>query len=144
MSHSLLDDETISGFHSNGFASLPRLVDDIHLGEIREVYDRLLSGELDTTGSRDDYLGDLTRQLVGPEHCHELFRDNAALDAGRAIASQLFDWEPVFLYSQLLYQTAGSSPCDAVAPGRGLHDHALRACGHCHPSGYGPVLDGAG
>jgi ectoine hydroxylase-related dioxygenase (phytanoyl-CoA dioxygenase family) len=107
MSHPRLDDETISRFRKSGFASLPPLVDDIHLEEIREVYDQLLSGELDTTGSRDDYLGDITRQLVGPEHCHELFRDNAALEAGRAIAAQLFDWEPLFLYSQLLFKPPG-------------------------------------
>ena len=103
----VLDEETVSGFHANGFARLPRLVDERALEDIREAYDKLLSGELDTTGSRDDYLGDLTRQLVGPEHCHALFRDNPALDAGRAIASQLFAWQPVFLYSQLLYKPPG-------------------------------------
>ncbi len=107
MSHPVLDDQTVSGFRANGFAALPKLVDDIALREIQAVYDQLLSGDLGTSGSRDGYLGDLTRQLVGPEHCNELFRDNAALDAGRAIVGQLFDWEPVFLYSQLLFKPPG-------------------------------------
>ncbi len=107
MTAPVLTPETISAFHANGFAVLPRLVDEAGLGALKSTYDQLLAGELDTTGSRDDYLGDLTRQLVGPEHCHALFRDNAALDAGRAIAAQLFDWEPTFLYSQLLYKPAG-------------------------------------
>ena len=87
-----LSDETVSAFHANGFAVLPRIADDACLESLRDTYDQLLAGELDTTGSRDSYLGDLTRQLVGPEHCHPLFRDNSALDAGRAIAAQLFDW----------------------------------------------------
>ena len=102
-----LSDETVSAFHANGFAVLPHLADDACLETLRATYDQLLSGELDTTGSRDSYLGDVTRQLVGPEHCHPLFRDNPALEAGRAIAAQLFDWEPAFLYSQLLYKPPG-------------------------------------
>lgn len=104
MTHPVLDAATISAFKANGFAALPRLIDDASLDSLRTTYDQLLSGELDTTGSRDGYLGDLTRQLVGPENCHELFRNNAALDAGREISSQLFDWAPTFLYSQLLFK----------------------------------------
>ena len=107
MTSPALNNEQIAAFHEDGFTVLPNLVDDASLSEIRGIYDQLLSGELDTTGSRDAYLGDLTRQLVGPEHCHELFRSNAALSAGRAIAEQLFEWEPVFLYSQLLFKPPG-------------------------------------
>ena len=102
-----LDEATISAFHTNGYAVLPRLVDDETLTRIRETYDALLAGELDTTGSRDAYLGDVTRQIVGPEHCHDLFRDSPALNAGRAIATALFKREPDFLYSQLLHKPAG-------------------------------------
>ncbi|MEM8768921.1 MAG: phytanoyl-CoA dioxygenase family protein [Pseudomonadota bacterium] len=102
-----LSSETISAFRANGFAALPRLIDDADLALLSQTYDQLLSGELDTTGSRDGLLGDVTRQLVGPEHANDLFRDNAALDAGRHIATQLFDWQPTFLYSQLLYKPAG-------------------------------------
>ena len=106
-SHPILKEAVVSAFQENGFTILPPLIDSSTLGEIRSVYDQLLAGELDTAWSRDSYLGDLTRQLVGPEHCHPLFRDNPALQAGRAIAAQLFDWEPAFLYSQLLYKPAG-------------------------------------
>ena len=96
-----------SDLHINGFAVLPRLVDDACITSLRNIYDQLLAGEIDTRGSRDSYLGDVTRQLVGPEFCHPLFRDNEALDAGRSVISQLFDWEPAFLYSQLLYKPPG-------------------------------------
>ena len=94
-------------FHTQGYLSLPALIEPKVLSELLVVYDQLLSGELDTTGSRDSYLGDVTRQLVGPEHCHDLFKDNEALRAGREITRLLFDWEPVFLYSQLLYKPPG-------------------------------------
>ena len=107
MTPPVLDSKTIAAFHANGFLALPQLIDDACLQELRDAYERLLSGEMDTTGTRDSYLGDITRQLVGPEHCHALFRSNAALDAGRAITSQLFDWQPTFLYSQLLYKPPG-------------------------------------
>ncbi|MEM7020138.1 MAG: hypothetical protein AAF512_22700 [Pseudomonadota bacterium] len=82
MSNPVLDNDRVSEFHAKGFAVLPRLIDDDCLEELREVYDQLLSGTLDTTGSRDSYLGDVTRQLVGPENCHPLFRANATLSAG--------------------------------------------------------------
>ena len=107
MNETTLHNDDIAAFHANGFAVLPRLVDGPCLAALRNIYDQLLSGEIDTTGSRDSYLGDVTRQLVGPEFCHPLFRDNAALDAGREIVSQLFDWDPAFLYSQLLYKPPG-------------------------------------
>ncbi|MEM7098538.1 MAG: phytanoyl-CoA dioxygenase family protein [Pseudomonadota bacterium] len=102
-----LDTQTRSDFATHGFVSLPRLVDDDTLKEIRHAYDKLLEGEVDTSKARDGHLGDLTRQIVGAEHCHPLFRDNAALKAGHAITKQLFGWEPVFVYSQLLYKPAG-------------------------------------
>ena len=107
MTHPVLDEAATTTFHTQGFITLPRLIDDADLATLRTTYDQLLDGELDTDGSRDAYLGDVTRQLVGPEHCHELFRANPALAAGRAITAQLCDWEPVFLYSQLLYNPPG-------------------------------------
>ena len=94
----------LASFHNSGFLSLPSLIERDDLEKLKAVYDQLLSGDLDTSGSRDSYLGDLTRQLVGPEHCHPLFKENSALIAGKEIVSQLFDWEPAFLYSQLLYK----------------------------------------
>ena len=99
-----LGQDVVTDFQKNGFTQLPSLVCDEDLDELRTVYDQILSGKVDTSHARDGYLGDLTRQLVGVEHCHPLFRENAALAAGRKIITQLFDWEPVFLYSQLLYK----------------------------------------
>ncbi len=99
-----LDAKTVQDFQTKGFAKLPALINDRELEALREVYDQLLAGDIDTSNARDSYLGDLTRQLVLPEKCHPLFRQNAALEAGRQIAAQLFDWEPAFLYSQLLYK----------------------------------------
>ncbi len=103
----VLDPSVITQFRENGFTSLPRIIDDEDLAALREAYDQLLSGEVDTSRARDTYLGDVTRQLVAPEQCHPLFRDNAALRTGRALIEQLFDWEPAFLYSQLLYKPPG-------------------------------------
>ena len=99
-----LEPSLIEHFKRKGFVSLPALINAETLSQLRKLYDQLLAGELDTKGSRDSYLGDLTRQLVGPEHCHTYFKDNPALTAGKENAAQLFDWEPVFLYSQLLYK----------------------------------------
>ena len=99
-----LNQAEISRFHDQGFTALPKLIDEDEIGKISAAYDQLLTGEVGTDGSRDGYLGGVTRQLVGPEHCHPLFQDNQALAAGQAITAQLFSWQPVFFYSQLLYK----------------------------------------
>ena len=99
-----LSQEQRSDFKTRGYAALPRLIDNQGLSELRQAYDTILAGDVDTTQARDSYLGDVTRQVVGAEHCHPLFKANDALAAGYKVARQLLDWEPVFLYSQLLYK----------------------------------------
>jgi len=102
-----LSDEDVERFSRQGYLRLERLVDGACLEELRRVYDQLLA-EGAGGGARDAKLGGLTRQIVRPERSHPLFRDNAALDAGRAIAARLWGWdEPAFFYSQLIYKPPG-------------------------------------
>lgn len=56
----------------------------------------------------DRLLGGVTRQIMHPSRHHAVFRANAALEAGRAVARMLLDTpDPVLLYDQLLYKPPG-------------------------------------
>ncbi|RHW18861.1 hypothetical protein D1610_01555 [Sphingomonas gilva] len=94
-------------FRRDGFLCFPRLADDATVAEIAGVYDAMLSGEIDVSPT-DNPLGMTTRQIMIPSTYHPVFRDNAALDAGRGIARQLLgvdDPKPVF--DMLIYKEPG-------------------------------------
>lgn len=100
--------QQIEQFSRHGYTRIERLVDIGVVAALREAYDELLAQGATGQGTRDSRLGGLTRQIVRPERSHELFRDNAALAAGRAAARALRGWEePAFFYSQLLYKPPG-------------------------------------
>ncbi|MEQ8860423.1 MAG: phytanoyl-CoA dioxygenase family protein [Pseudomonadales bacterium] len=105
--HTVTAEEVVQ-FRRAGYMRIPRLIDDQALGELRAAYDTLIADGASNPGTRDALLGGLTRQIVRPELSHPLFRDNAALQAGRAIARELRGWdEPAFFYSQLLFKPPG-------------------------------------
>jgi hypothetical protein len=95
-------------FRSQGFVRVPRLIGEADLEALRTAYDDLLAADGAQPGISDRWLGGLTRQIVHPDQAHPLFRDNAALRAGRAVARALRGWdEPAYFYAQLLYKPPG-------------------------------------
>lgn len=100
--------EQIADFRRLGFIRLERLVEAEAIGELRVAYDSLIDQGATGAGTRDSRLGGLTRQIVHPDKSHPLFRDNAALRAGREVARALRGWdEPAYFYSQLLFKPPG-------------------------------------
>ena len=123
--------DRIEQFRRDGFLAFPTLVDRDTVTQLGAVYDAMLAGEIDVTPT-DNALGRITRQIMVPSTYHPLFRDNPALDAGRAIARELlgvpnprpiFDmliykepgqtaetpWHQDFAYSQMPYAPAGAA-----------------------------------
>lgn len=91
-------------FRRDGFLALEALTDAQTVAELATVYDQMLAGEV-TCAATDRLLGDVTRQIMMPSRYHPLFRDNAALHAGRAIAAQVLDCaHPVRVYDMLTYK----------------------------------------
>ncbi len=95
----------ITEFQDRGFISVPRLISDEAVRELRDAYDRILRREVEAAGDRQ--LGDVTRQVMRPHEAHEAFRANEARQTAEAIAEEIFDGEPAFLYDMLIYKPPG-------------------------------------
>lgn len=92
-------------FRREGFLTFERLVDAETLERLREGYERILAREVMCKGDRK--LGGLVRQVMCPEVECPLFTANPALDAGRAIAHEIFGAEPEAGFQMLIYK----EPC---------------------------------
>lgn len=93
-------------FKRDGFLTFDRFVSLETVRALRDVYDRMLSGEVACVGDRK--LGGLTRQIMQPDLNHVLFTDNPALDAGRAIAKVVLGCEePIIALQMLIYKEPG-------------------------------------
>ena len=104
----MLQPGDIEQFRTLGFVRVSRLIGGSALEELRTAYDELLAEDAGRPGTSDRLLGGLTRQIVHPDQLHPLFRDNAALRAGREVARALRGWdEPAYFYSQLLFKPPG-------------------------------------
>jgi len=104
-----MDQDTIDQFRRDGFLAFPRLVDDATVAALGAVYSAMLSGAIDVSAT-DNPLGRVTRQIMMPSAYHPIFRDNAALDAGRTIARDLLgiaDPQPIF--DMLIYKEPGQT-----------------------------------
>src|ERR1700761_4599808 len=102
-----MDQDKIDQFRRDGFLAFPRLVDDATVAALGAVYSAMLSGAIDVSAT-DNPLGRVTRQIMMPSAYHPIFRDNAALDAGRRIARDLLgvdDPKPIF--DMLIYKEPG-------------------------------------
>lgn len=77
-----------TAFLANGFAVVPRLVEDAVVDELRSAYDDIIAGRTRARGDR--HLGGIIRQVKDPSIDHPAFAHNAALDAGTALAAALF------------------------------------------------------
>ncbi|MFI0738283.1 phytanoyl-CoA dioxygenase family protein [Streptomyces sp. NPDC021100] len=95
----VIDEELVAAFRDDGFAALPRLVDDAELGWLRGVYDRLFSEHADfATG---DYFDIAARQdsdgparlpqIVRPEKFAPELVESEHFKRCRAIAARLLD-----------------------------------------------------
>jgi hypothetical protein len=132
-----MDQAAVDQFKRDGFLVFPRLADGETVAALGAAYDAMLSGEIDVSAT-DNPLGRKVRQIMMPSIYLEIFRANAAIDAGREIArallgtpspSPVFDmliykepgqlaetpWHQDFSYSQMPFAAAGLSiPTDEV------------------------------
>lgn len=100
----MTSDDIRTRFQHDGFCVIPNLISADDLMELRTLYDAVLDGSIDC-GKGDRMLGGRTRQIIRPSAWHAGFKDNAALRAGRALASAVFNCsEPVWVFDQLLYK----------------------------------------
>lgn len=83
-----LAESQVRRFHTDGFLRVDALVDAATVASLRVAYDELIEGRADAPFDRQ--LGGITRQVMHPSFSHPVFESNAALDAGRAIAAQLY------------------------------------------------------
>jgi Phytanoyl-CoA dioxygenase (PhyH) len=106
----ILSTDQITQFRADGFATIPRFVDDYTLDALRAAYDEMIELGAVQDGSLDRRLGGLTRQIMRPECSHPTFRNNPARVAAIEAAGTLAGWtESRFYYSQLLYKPPGHS-----------------------------------
>ena len=86
---------------SDGFQVISPMVSEACLGELRNAYDRLM------TGSAKGYrlLGGLTKQVMQPNLDESVYEANEALEAGIEFAKSELGWQnPLKTYSQLLFK----------------------------------------
>jgi hypothetical protein len=103
------DSIDVERFGREGFLTFPQLASADTVASLGEVYDAMLEGRIDVSAT-DHPLGLLTRQIMMPRAYHDIFRANAALDAGREIAKALLrtdDPRPVF--DMLIYKEPGQA-----------------------------------
>jgi hypothetical protein len=100
-------DADIARFRRDGYLTFDRFVSSDVIGTLREVYDGMLSGAVPCAPT-DRKLGGLTRQIMYPHLYHPLFRDNEALNAGRAVARIMLGCdEPAIALQMLIYKPPG-------------------------------------
>jgi hypothetical protein len=103
----LLSTAEIDSFRKNGFLAIPQLIDAYAVATLRQVYDAMLSGEIDCA-LVDKPLGDMIRQIRMPERFHPVFEKNEALRRARRMAAQLLEVEdPVPIFQMLMYKEPG-------------------------------------
>lgn len=97
----------VEGFARDGFLAFDRLAGPRTVTALRDVYDALLSHEIDCTAT-DNKLGRITRQIMSPSSYHPIFCDNEAFDRGREIAAALLGVdEPEPVFDMLIYKEPG-------------------------------------
>lgn len=129
-----MDRKRLEAFKRDGFLAFPQLVDSDTVAELGRVYDAMLAGEIDVSAT-DNPLGQITRQIMVPSHYHPLFRDNAALDAGREIAADLLgtdEIKPVF--DMLIYKEPGQLATTPWHQDYSYRDMPMTAAGATIPS----------
>lgn len=97
----------VERFHRDGFLAVPQLAGPETVDALRGVYDSMLTGEIDVSAT-DNPLGRTTRQIMMPSDYHPIFKQNAALKAGREIAKALLQTdEPHAVFDMLIYKEPG-------------------------------------
>src|SRR5688500_17044769 len=70
-----ITDEHVRRFSDDGYLVIDRIADDDDLALLRELYDKVLTREIDC-GPADRLLGGITRQVTSPEKTDARFREN--------------------------------------------------------------------
>ncbi len=100
----------VAAFRRDGFLRFERIATARTAGTLRAAYDDIIEGRAGTLPT-DVQLGNVTRQIMYPHRYFELFADNPALAAGRAIARELLGCaEPKFWFDMLIYKPPGHRP----------------------------------
>lgn len=98
----------IGSFRRDGFAVIPQLVSPDIVLRIRAVYDAMMDRKMGlgpAAGTRSERT---IREIMMPSSQHPLFRNNAALDAGRQVARELLGVSnPVPVFDLLIYKEPG-------------------------------------
>ena len=99
-------DTQVSQFQRDGFTVFESLVDEEGLADLRDAYDRILSGEIDC-GENDRMLGGVTKQVMQPSHHYPPIRENPAYLNARSAAQALFETDEVDqLFDMMIYKPA--------------------------------------
>lgn len=92
----------------NGFAVVPRLVDDDTLRDLRAAYDDLVERRVASRGDR--HLGGIIRQIKHPGMDHPTFAGNDAIRAATDIARAVFRRSDLTkVYDMLIDKPAGTA-----------------------------------
>ncbi len=98
----------IRRFHEDGFTTIEALIDSETIGQLRELYDQFIDGQIDCGTEYGKFLGGVTRHVMQPHLHHPYFNDNPALSAGREIARELSGYvEPQLSYDMLITKPPG-------------------------------------
>lgn len=98
----------VARFNEQGFLALDSFVDDDTLATLRDLYDRILRGDLDM-GPDFRMLGGITRQVMYPAEHLAYFADNPAVRQATEVAGQLLPGDPApgFFFDMLICKPPG-------------------------------------
>jgi ectoine hydroxylase-related dioxygenase (phytanoyl-CoA dioxygenase family) len=100
-------DERARRFDADGYLVIENLIDETAVAALAAAYDELLARPREEMPT-DRELGGVTRQIMLPHMYHEIFRNNSALTAARAIAAPLMGLDdPQLVYDMLIYKPPG-------------------------------------
>ncbi len=95
-------------FFADGFAVVEQLVHPETVELLRGAYDDIIAGRARARGDR--MLGDVIRQVKHPSEDHPVFRDNAAIAAGTALATALFRRSDMTKLYEMLIDKPADTP----------------------------------
>jgi len=84
----MLTVEEVERFWSDGFLSVPRLIEDDEVQRLRDAYDEIIDFRVQSPTDRN--LGGITRQVLVPSMVHPAFDENGAIETARGIMRDLF------------------------------------------------------
>lgn len=98
----------VESFRKDGFVVIPQLVNRSAIRQIGTVYDAMINSEIGADPADKSPGRRIIREVMMPSAHNPVFRDNAALDAGREVARELLSVDkPVLVFDLLIYKEPG-------------------------------------